>query len=74
MTDLNTLSEMTERLRVAAGGLREADITAERAAQLVDECARLALEAAAELERQARDVGEQPAAQESLLSGQDRLL
>lgn len=74
MTDLDALSDITDRLQQAAAGLRAGDVTTERAAELVDECARLAGEAAAELDRRARSAGEPPAAQDSLLSAQDSLL
>jgi hypothetical protein len=74
MTDLDALSDITERLQQAAAALRSGDVTPGRAAELVDECARLAGEAAAELDRRARAAGEPPAAQDSLLSAQDSLL
>ena len=74
MTDVDALSDITERLQQAAAGLRVGDVTPERAAELVEECARLAGEAAAELDRRARVAGEPPAAEDSLLSAQDTLL
>jgi len=74
MTDLDALTDITERLAQAAAGLRAGDVTPEQAAELVDECARLAGEAAAELDRRARAAGDPPASQDSLLSAQDSLL
>jgi len=57
------LEEMTERLERAATRLRDGDLEPEAAAALVEDCARLAAEAAAELERRVR-----PAAGEELLA------
>jgi len=57
------LEEMTERLERAATRLRDGDLDPEAAAALVEDCARLAAEAAAELERRVR-----PAAGEELLA------
>ena len=48
------LDELVERLERAAGELRTGDLAPERAAALVDECARLASEASAELDRRVR--------------------
>jgi hypothetical protein len=48
------LDELVERLERAAAALRDGDLAPERAAALVDECARLAAEAGAELDRRAR--------------------
>jgi hypothetical protein len=62
------LSELTGRLERAARRLREGGLPAEEAAALVEECARLAGEAATELDRQGRAVAAEP------LPGQDRLL
>jgi hypothetical protein len=56
------LDDLTARLQDAAARLRAEDVTPEAAAALVDECARLAAEAGAELERQARAEGAGPAA------------
>ncbi len=53
------LDRVVERLRLAAGELRSGDLSAERAATLVEECARLAAEGAAELDREIR-AGEAP--------------
>ncbi len=57
------LEEMTERLERAATRLRDGDLDPEAAAALVEDCARLAAEATAELERRVR-----PAAGEELLA------
>ena len=65
MTDL---AELTDRLERAADRLRGGELDAEEAATLVDECARLAAEAATALDREARAVAADPA------PGQDRLL
>jgi hypothetical protein len=53
------LDRIVDRLERAAAELRSGDIDPERAAALVDECARLAGEAGTELDREVRaaDVG-----------------
>jgi hypothetical protein len=48
------LDRIVERLERAAGELRAGELPPERAAALVDECARLAAEAGAELDREVR--------------------
>jgi polyhydroxyalkanoate synthesis regulator phasin len=48
------LDELTQRLERLADALRAGELDAEAAAKLVDECARVAAEAAGELDRQAR--------------------
>jgi hypothetical protein len=55
------LDRLTERLELAAAELRSGALDAERAAAVVDECARLAGEASVELDRQVR-AGEADAA------------
>jgi polyhydroxyalkanoate synthesis regulator phasin len=60
------LDELTERLERLATELRTGELEAAQAAELVDECARLAGEAAAELDRRARDT-EAPPGQTELL-------
>jgi hypothetical protein len=60
------LEELTARLERVAAELRAGELDAAQAAELVDECARLAGEAAAELDRQAR-AGEAPPGQTELL-------
>jgi hypothetical protein len=49
-----TLDRLTERLERAAAELRAGALAPDRAAAVVDECARLAGEASAELDRQVR--------------------
>jgi hypothetical protein len=48
------LDELVARLERAAGELRGGELAPERAAALVDDCARLASEAGAELDRRVR--------------------
>jgi hypothetical protein len=48
------LERIVERLERAAAELRSGDLAPDRAAALVDECARLAAEAGAELDREVR--------------------
>jgi hypothetical protein len=48
------LDQLVERLERAAAELRSGELPPERAAALVDECARLAAEAGAELDREVR--------------------
>jgi hypothetical protein len=59
------LERIVERLERAAAELRAGDLAPERAATLVDECARLAAEAGAELDREVRaaDAGPDPGGQ-----------
>jgi hypothetical protein len=54
MTEPQALEEIVERLERAAAELRAGELEPARAAALVDDCARLAAEAGAELDRQAR--------------------
>jgi hypothetical protein len=56
MTD--PIDRITDRLDEAAARLRTGDLEAHEAAGLIDECARLAAEAAAELDRRIRDSGD----------------
>jgi len=62
------LDRIVDRLERAAAELRSGDIDPERAAALVDECARLAAEAGAELDREVRaaEAGTGPAGQLAL--------
>jgi hypothetical protein len=48
------LERLIERLELAAATLRAGELPADRAAALVEECARVAAEAGAELDRQVR--------------------
>ncbi|MEY2533202.1 MAG: hypothetical protein QOF29_1112 [bacterium] len=77
MTDLDTstLDALVERLERAAEQLRTGDLSPDAAAGLVEDCAALASQASAELERMARaSVHEPPPGQATLLSTQDSLL
>ena len=62
------LDRIVDRLERAAAELRAGDLDPERAAALVDDCARLAAEAGAELDREVRraDAGSGPAGQLAL--------
>jgi hypothetical protein len=60
------LEDLTRRLEHAAEQLRAVDIDPAQAADLVDECARLAAEAATELDREARAGGAPPGQTELL--------
>ena len=48
------LERLIERLELAAATLRAGELPPDRAAALVEECARVAAEAGAELDRQVR--------------------
>ncbi len=63
-----TLDDLVARLERAAEQLRSGDLSADAAATVVEDCAALASQASAELERRARDAGRDP------LPGQDSLL
>jgi len=62
------LEALVERLELAAAELRSGDLAPARAAALVDDCARLAAEAGAALDREVRaaDAGAGPAGQQAL--------
>jgi len=62
------LERLIERLELAAATLRAGELPTDRAAALVEECARLAAEAGAELDRQVRaaDAGPAPTGQLAL--------
>ena len=60
------LDRIVDRLERTAAELRSGEIEPERAAALVDECARLAGEAGAQLDREVRDAGSGPAGQLAL--------
>jgi hypothetical protein len=77
MTDLDTstLDTLVERLERAAEQLRSRDLSPDAAASLVEDCAALASQASAELERMARASVQDPIpGQDSLLATQDTLL
>ena len=63
-----TLERLVERLEHAAATLRAGELPPDRAAALVEECARLAADAGSELDRQVRaaDAGPAPAGQLAL--------
>jgi hypothetical protein len=63
-----TLDELVERLERAAEQLRAGDLSADAAATVVEDCAAIASQASAELERRAREAGRDP------MPGQDSLL
>ncbi len=62
------LQRLIERLEHAAAALRAGELAPDRAAALVEDCARVAAEAGAELDRQVRaaDAGPAPAGQLAL--------
>ena len=67
-TAADALDPLVERLERAAEQLRSGDLSPDAAASLVEDCAGLAAQAAAELERRARAAATEP------LPGQDTLL
>jgi hypothetical protein len=67
MADLS-LDDLVSKLDRAAEQLRSGDLSADAAATLVEDCAALASQASAELERMARAAAHEP------LPGQDSLL
>ena len=54
MAEPDRLESLVERLERTAAALRAGELTTERAAALVDDCARIAAEAGAELDRRVR--------------------
>jgi hypothetical protein len=62
------LERMVQRLELAAAELRSGELAPERAAALVDDCARLAAEAGAELDREIRAAEAGPEGQLALES------
>jgi hypothetical protein len=66
--DTSALDALVERLERAAGQLRSGDLSSDAAAGLVEDCAVLASQASAELERLSRSAAHEP------LPGQDTLL
>jgi hypothetical protein len=64
------LDELTERLERTAAQLRSGGLAPERAAALVDECARLAAEAGTELDREVRAAESGPGPSGQLALGQ----
>jgi hypothetical protein len=69
MTDADaTLDDLVGRLERAAEQLRSGDLSADAAATVVEDCAALASQASAELDRRAREAQREPP------PGQDTLL
>jgi hypothetical protein len=66
--DTTTLDDLVGQLERAAEQLRSGDLSADAAATVVEDCAALASQASAELERRAREAARDP------LPGQDSLL
>ena len=66
--DATTLDDLVGQLERAAEQLRSGDLSADAAATVVEDCAALASQASAELERRARE------AERDLRPGQDSLL
>jgi hypothetical protein len=60
------LDRIVERLERTAAELRAGDLTPERAATLVDECASLAVQAGTELDREVRAADQGPSGQLAL--------
>ena len=54
MAEPDRLNTLVERLERTAAELRAGELSTERAASLVDDCARIAAEAGAELDRRVR--------------------
>jgi hypothetical protein len=71
MTADDTLDELVTRLERAAEQLRSGDLGADAAAGLVEDCAALASQASAELDRRARAAEQEPV---GAPPGQDSLL
>jgi hypothetical protein len=65
----DALADLVDRLDRAAASLRAGELEPARAAALVDECARLAAEAGAELDRRARAADAPPLAPGQLALG-----
>ena len=68
MSAPHTLDDLIGRLERAAEQLRSGELSPDAAATLVEDCAALAAEAGAELDRRVRAAGQEP------LPGQDSLL
>jgi hypothetical protein len=66
--DTSTLDGLVVRLERAAEQLRSGELSADAAAGLVEDCAALAAQASAELERLSRAAAQEP------MPGQDSLL
>jgi len=62
MSGIDPLQHLTEQLEQAAARLRDGELEPQEAGRLVEECARLAGDAAAELDRRTRAAADVPAA------------
>ncbi|HZV75730.1 MAG TPA: hypothetical protein VFF79_18625 [Conexibacter sp.] len=62
MSGVEPLQHLTDQLEQAASQLRSGELEPQQAAQLVEECARLAGDAATELDRRVRAAADAPAA------------
>jgi hypothetical protein len=58
MSAIDPLQHLTDQLEQTAAKLRDGELEPREAAGLVEECARLAVEAAGELDRRARDAAD----------------
>jgi len=75
MNSVEHLDEVIARLERAAEQLRSGELSADAAATMVEDCAALATQAAAELEQLTREESSAPPpGQDTLLPGQDTLL
>jgi hypothetical protein len=72
--DTSTLDALVQRLDRAAEQLRSGDLSPDAAAGLVEDCAALAGQASAELERLARASATEPLPGQNSLLEQDTLL
>jgi hypothetical protein len=61
MTGIDPLQYLTEQLEQTAVQLRSGELEPQQAAKLVEECARLAGDAATELDRRVRAAADAPA-------------
>jgi hypothetical protein len=61
MSGIDPLQHLTEQLEQAAAQLRHGELEPQQAARLVEECARLAGDAATELDRRVRAAADAPA-------------
>jgi len=61
MTAIDPLQHLTEQMEQTAAQLRSGELEPQQAARLVEECARLAGDAATELDRRVRAAADAPA-------------
>jgi hypothetical protein len=62
MTGIDPLQHLTDLLEQTAARLRDGELEPQEAARAVEECARIAGDAASELDRRVRAVADAPAA------------